>query len=163
MQIESKPVIVVMIRLLSIYLVANSLSNTSFVFLVPTLWEDLDSTSVYIIFSQFFFTLVFGVLLWVSAQKIATWVSKDSSKVWLPEEKAIVSAGTFLIGIFWAFRSLSAVISQAIESHSVNYQWLIILVLSAWLLLGCKGVTKVYSQLRTAGLSHNKSFKEPDA
>jgi hypothetical protein len=160
---DSKPVVVVIIRLLCVYLIAEGLTNIGPLVINPEFWKESETFTVLMVLSVFFTPLVIGSFMWASAQKIALWLNKDSSEIWLPEEKAIVSAGTFIVGIFWATRSLSAFFTLAVSGLRFSYPWLIMLLLPICLMLGSHRIAQFYSWLRVAGLSHNKSFRQPEA
>ena len=133
-------------------MVASSLSQVSIVFTSTTFWEVVDSALAFSMISVFLVPVIAGVILWFLAPKIALRVNKESNEGQLPEEKAIVSAGTFLIGIYWAVRSINSVLSQYSATETVNYVGIIILGISVFLILGSNFVAHVYTWLRRYGV-----------
>ena len=123
----------------------------------PGFWEEADTENKILVLSAFITPLVVAVILWLWAKQLARWMVPDADSSWVPEERALVSVGTFLIGVFWAMRALQALITLYPYGLVKIYPWLVLLGLSIGLMLGSNFISRCYGWLRTAGLSHNKS------
>ena len=159
MRIDTKPVAVVLLRVLSIYLVAQGLEHSTRLLSMPNFWAEADMQNKLLVLTTFLTPLVIGVLLWLFSKKIALWVSQEAQECWLPEEKSLVAAGTFIIGVYWAMTSFSAFLAiyNSGGLKRASYAWLIVLGISILLILGSNFVSRAYFWLRTFGSSHNKS------
>ena len=103
-------------------------------------------------FSIILIPVLVGVILWFLAPKIALRVNQDTSEGHLPEERAIVSAGTFLIGVYWAMKSVTWILSQYFTTETVNYAGIVILGISVFLILGNNFIAHLYMRLRRYGV-----------
>jgi len=157
MRINTASIAIVLVRAVSIYFVAQGLSASTMLLANPGFWEEADTENKVLVISAFVAPFLVAVVLWFSARKLANWMVPESNSTQLPNEMALVSAGTFLIGLYWAMRTIQALITLYPYGPRKLYTWIILLVVSIGLMLGTNFIAKCYSWLRTAGLSHNKS------
>jgi predicted neutral ceramidase superfamily lipid hydrolase len=156
MRANTTSIAVVLIRAVSIYLVANGLSTSSRLLAIPGFWEEADTENKIMVISAVVTPFLVALVLWFSAKKLAIWMLPDANSTQVPGARVLVSAGTFLIGLFWAMTALQALIALYPYGYSKLYPWLILLAVSIGLMLGSNFISRCYGWLRTAGLSHNK-------
>ncbi len=56
-------------------------------------------------------------------------------------------AGVFLIGVYWALKSVGIILSQFLNGGTVDYGYVSVLLISVFLILGGKFITNMYHKL----------------
>ena len=107
-----KPLIELSIKLFAAYLV---LSNSSYVINLA-LWSNDDDLSIneaviwLPIIGYLVIPLIIGVSLWFMSPRIADRLDySDSPSI---SEKGVISAGTFVVGLYWLLHSIGVVLGQ---------------------------------------------------
>jgi hypothetical protein len=151
MRINTQAVSIVLIRALGVYLFAAWLIEFSTILSSATFWQVFELGKAFSILGLVLIPLAVGIALWFLAPRIARRVYEDSSEGNLPEERAIVSAGTFLLGVYWAMTSLSWILSQYSTEETLSYVGIIIFGISVFLIVGNNFIARVYMKSRRDG------------
>ena len=139
------------IKILAAYLVLNNLGNAFPLFLAPESWGNGEPLPIAPVIGWVVVPAIAGIVLWVLAPQIAHKIFSASEQDTAISENGLVVAGTFLIGIYWALKSVGVIVGQLFAMGTVNYGYVAVLVVSLALVLGGRFVATVYDRLRTAG------------
>lgn len=135
------------IRILAIYVLANSV-NSAYSHLYLRSINFYDGDAVYfLVAGSLVIAIVLSALMWFLAPKLAGKLvaGHDAQPI---SESGIVSAGSFVIGLYWFMKSLlMAITSYAGEQH-LNIGALVLLFISVLIILGNKIVSDLYNRLR---------------
>lgn len=93
---------------------------------------------------------VTGLVLWFIAPVLASRIIGDEHSNDIANEQDLVSAGSFLIGIYWAVNSIKDIASRY-SYGKINFGTLVVLGISVCLILGCRYVARFFKRLRTYG------------
>lgn len=139
---------VITIRILAFYILANS-ANTAYSHLYLQQMNFYDGTSVYwLIVGTLIVALSISVALWFSAPKMAARIVAGHNDESI-SEAGVVSAGSFLIGLYWFIKSIAINISNAQNGHEVHIGAVFLLAVSLLVMLGNKYVSVAYTKLRS--------------
>lgn len=141
------------IKILAVYLVLNYLGNALPLFLAPESWSNGEPLPVAPIIGWVVVPVIAGILLWILAPQIARKLFRSTEEDTAISEKGLVVAGTFLIGVYWALKSVGVIVGQLFAMGTVNYGYVAVLVIALVLILGGRFVAIFYHRLRTAGTS----------
>ncbi|GAB2899528.1 hypothetical protein GCM10027180_31930 [Microbulbifer echini] len=114
-------------------------------------WINREGAPVILVVGLAVIPIIMGILLWIYAPKIADKKISSSVKDDAISEGGLVVAGVFLIGVYWALKSVGIILSQFLNSGTVDYGYVSVLLISVFLILGGKFITNMYHKLRTAG------------
>ncbi|MFA0813851.1 hypothetical protein [Microbulbifer epialgicus] len=138
---------VLAIKIFAAYLVLSNLGNSLPLFFQPGARVEAPTWAL---IGWLIIPLVIGIALWFCASTIAQKIiSVDAEETSLSED-GLVAAGTFLIGIYWALRSVGAIVGQLSSVGTVNYGYVIVFIISVLLIFGNKTIIRIYRKLRTA-------------
>ncbi|WKD49100.1 hypothetical protein [Microbulbifer spongiae] len=140
-----------LIKILAAYLILRNLGNASPLFFLPEFWEREESLPIAPFVVFLLAPILIGIVLWVLAPKIAQKIINSDENDAAISERGVVVAGTFLIGVYWALRSIGIVISEISTTRSIDFGNVAVFVISLALILGGKFITSFYRWLRTAG------------
>ncbi len=146
-----KPLFIVAIRILAVYLVASSMNNAFPIFFMTESTNSLSDLRFMVVFGYFVFPMLVGIGLWHFAPSVASKACEVESLNGSPTEQDLVRASSFLIGIFWAVRSTGFLLGELSARGSVNYGQLAVFGLSVFLIVGCGFVTKIFERVRAYG------------
>ena len=145
-----KPFSELVLKVFSAYLMFSSLSNVIPLFFNRFIFNDgifSDEVLSFLIGWAVIPTAV-GLCLWVFSSHIAQKFSGDPQSEVSITEQGLISAGTFLIGLYWAIKSVGMVIVEYSTSSNFNYGWLLVLFLSVGLMGSLKYSFYIYRKLR---------------
>ena len=146
-----RELIEIVIKVFAAYLAFSTIENYAPLVLVPGAVDELTSHHIGFVAAGLLVPVGIGVLLWLRAKNIAeASLPSDVPSPAVPES-GIVSAGVFLIGVYWFVRSLSVLLTQLGAQTPINYGWGAVLVLSTGLILGSNLITRIFQKMRTAG------------
>jgi len=144
------------IRVLSIYLIASALSLALPLLLSPDTWGDPKDIPIVILAGYIGIPIVAGVFLWLLAPKLSSKVPSENHDP--ITENGLVSAGSFLIGVYLFVKHLGITIgqvyivsNQAIQLDHFNWSSPVILGLSLFLILGSKYIVLLFRKFRCFG------------
>ncbi|BBM00116.1 hypothetical protein [Microbulbifer sp. GL-2] len=139
------------IKILAAYLVLNNLGNVLPFIITLKSSDSGQSIPIISVAGWVVIPFVIGIVLWILAPKIArkTIVSSDGDAA--ISEAGLVVAGTFLIGVYWALKSVGVVVGQLFSLGTINYGYVAVFIISLVLVLGGRFVVTMYHRLRTAG------------
>ncbi len=147
-----QPLTTLVIRILAFYLVANAAINFLPMILASNIFDESEvNTSEGILITLFISTILVGVILWFIAPFITSKLAPANTSQESLSEQGIVNAGTFLIGIYWLYSSGLMLLVQLIHDGSISYGHAIILLLSVFLILQGKQITRFYNRVRAFG------------
>lgn len=146
-----RELIEIVIKVFAAYLVFSTLGNYIPLALVPDAFSGQHWPHIWFLAGSLSVPIVIGMVLWLRAPKISkAALSSEASGPLIPES-GVVSAGVFLIGVYWFVRSVSVLLTQMGSQASINYGWCVVLVLSIGLILGNSFIAKIFRKIRAAG------------
>lgn len=139
------------IKILAAYLALNNLGNFFPFVITPTSWGSGETIPIAAVVGWVVIPAVIGITLWVLAPKIASKIIISSEGDAVISERGLVAAGTFIIGVYWALKSVGIIVAQLFSVGTINYGYAAVFVISLILILGGRFVVTAYHRLRTAG------------
>lgn len=139
------------IKILAAYLVLNNLGNTLPLIIAGKSWGSGESIPFAVLVGWAVIPAAIGIILWVLAPRIVHRIIRSDEGDTSISEKGLVVAGTFLIGIYWALKSVGVIFGQNFSVGTVNYGYIAVFLISLALIFGGRFISMVYSKLRTAG------------
>ena len=101
---------IIAIRVLAVYLVASGLNVALPLFLVSESWADPKDIPTLVSLGYIGAPVIVGLLLWFLAPKLSSKVPSESTEPL--NENGLVSAGSFLIGVYLFVKHLGITIGQ---------------------------------------------------
>lgn len=149
-----KPFTIILIRVLAVYLLVSSFQLGFPLYLEIENWEVTINSSNHMLayIGYLGIPAIAGLVLWFVAPGLASHVVTEDNSFESPNEQGLVSAGSFLIGIYWAVSSIRDIASQYSYSK-ISVGTLIVLGISVCLMLGCRYVAGIFKKLRTYGIN----------
>lgn len=146
-----KELIEIVIKVFAAYLIFSTLGDYAPLAFVPGAISGPNAPPMWYFISSIGVPLVIGFVLWFKAPGISH--SSFSSEVSGPIilEDGLVTAGVFLIGVYWFIKSISVLLTQLGTQTPINPGWCAVSVLSVGLILGSRFFLKIYRKIRTAG------------
>jgi len=147
-----KPFTVILVRVLAIYLLARSFQLGLPFYLETDSLEVIINSSSHMLayFGYMGVPAVTGLVLWFIAPVLASRIIDDEHSNEVPNEQGLVSAGSFLIGIYWAVYSINDIASRY-SYGKIEFGTFVVLGISVCLILGCRHVARFFKRLRTYG------------
>ena len=139
------------IKIFSAYLVLSNVGNIIPLFFPPAGWGTQSDVPIWPLIGWLGIPLTIGIVLWFLASSIAQKIIGKEGEDSSLSEDGLVAAGTFLIGTYWALRSVGTVVGQLSSVGTVNYGYVTVFAISVLLICGNKSITRMYRKLRTAG------------
>jgi len=139
------------IKILAAYLALNNLGNFLPFIITLRSSDSGESMPIAVVVGWVVIPVIIGIVLWVLAPKIASKIILPSERDTAISEKGLVAAGTFLIGVYWALKSVGVVVGQLFSMGTINYGYAAVFIISLMLVLGGRFFVSVYHRLRTAG------------
>ncbi|MDP5211283.1 hypothetical protein [Microbulbifer sp. 2205BS26-8] len=139
------------IKILAAYFILGNLGNASPLLFVPEFWESKELVPTVPFIAMLAAPIVIGIFLWILAPNIAQKIISSYEGETAISEHGLIIAGTFLIGVYWALRSIGIVIGEISTNGSIDYGNIAVFLISLVLILGGKFITSFYRWLRTAG------------
>ncbi|WP_444901888.1 hypothetical protein ACJJIG_00980 [Microbulbifer sp. SSSA007] len=139
------------IKILAAYLVLSNLGNALPFIIAPASWGISGPIPIAPVLGSIVVPAVIGIILWVLAPKIAPKIIRSTDGDASISEKGLVAAGTFLIGVYWALKSVGVIVGQLFTQGTINYGYVTVLLISLAMIFGGRFVTTMYHRLRTAG------------
>jgi len=146
-----KPLIELSIKLFAAYLV---LSNSSYVINLA-LWRNdgdllINEAVIWVpIIGYLIIPLIMGVILWFMSPRIADRLDySDSPSI---SEKGVISAGAFVVGLYWLLHSIGVVLGQYVSQQTINWGHVVVFVMSFFLIFSGQAIVVAYIKLRRFG------------
>ena len=145
-----KPFTVILVRVLAIYLLAKSFQLGLPFYLETDSLEVIISSSSHMLayFGYMGVPAVTGLVLWFIAPVLASRIIADEHSTEVLNEQGLVSAGSFLIGIYWAVYSINDIASRY-SYDKITFGTFVVLGISVCLILACRHVARFFKKLRT--------------
>ncbi|AOS97725.1 hypothetical protein AUP74_02317 [Microbulbifer aggregans] len=141
------------IKIFAAYLALSNLGNVIPLFFSPAAWGTQSDVPIWPLIGWLGIPLMVGFVLWFSASTIAQKAIGNGEEGTSLSEGGLVAAGTFLIGTYWALRSVGVVVGQLSSVGTVNYGYIMVFAISLLLIFGNKAITRMYRKLRTVGVT----------
>lgn len=147
---------VIAIRVLAVYLVVTALNHAAPIFLIPDAWDSFREMPVIALAAYLFTPLITGLLLWFFAPALSSKVPSETTKP-LTEE-GLISAGSFLIGIFLFVKytgltlgQLQGISRQTSDISDLNWANPVIIIFSIFLITGSRYTILLFRKFRYFG------------
>ncbi|MFS1524510.1 hypothetical protein ACL7TT_10415 [Microbulbifer sp. 2304DJ12-6] len=124
------------IKILAAYFILGNLGNASPLLFVPEFWTSKEFVPTVPFVAMLVAPIVIGIFLWILAPNIAQKLSSPCEGEAAISEHGLVIAGTFLIGVYWALRSIGIVIGEISNNGSIDYGNIAVFLISLVLILG---------------------------
>jgi len=149
-----KQLSIIAIRLLSIYLIVSVLNSMLPFLLDDGSRESLINASVMVIIGYTVIPIVTGIILWFFAPRLSASIPEESEKS--PTADDLVSAGTFLIGVYLFVEYFGYTIGHInfrmsrdnIEHYYFDWGLPVTMLLGLCLIIGNKQFVKLFHKLR---------------
>jgi len=147
---------IIAIRVLSVYLVASALNAGLPLFLMPESWGLTEGIPTFVLVGYIGLPIIIGFLLWFLAPRLSSKVPSENKEPLT--ENGLVSAGSFLIGVYLFVKHLGITIGQLHvisnrEFQLDHFNWTspVILGFSLFLIVGSKYIVLLFRKFRYFG------------
>jgi len=147
---------IIAIRALAVYLVASGLNAGLPLFLVPEAWGRPEDIPTVVFVGYIGTPIIVGLLMWFLAPRLSSKVPSESTEPL--NESGLVSAGSFLIGVYLFVKHLGITIGQLHRVSNLDFQfdhfnWSspVILGFSLFLIVGSKYIVVLFRKFRYFG------------
>ncbi|MCW8333896.1 hypothetical protein [Vibrio paucivorans] len=133
------------VTLSSIYAFVPALALSSF-------WQQASNLVLFSLVGHLFLPVLLSSIIWYFSDSIAAKLFKeeaDEGTAMDIRDEHIVTVGCFLIGVYLLITGLATFIGFWISSNMINYPALLKAVMAFGLIMGSRGVRKLYCKIRS--------------
>ena len=145
-----KSIAELILKLVALYLMLSNLGHLIQTLAVPGSWIDEREIPMLGLVAWLGFPILIGLILWFSSSSLAERITKVDGESIEISEQGLVSAGVFLIGLYWVIKSIAIVLGQFLSAGELNYGYIIVFCLACYFVVGNKAVTRAYVKFRNA-------------